>query len=115
MTDTLQYEAPVTTTNQLQDILTWLKMKNTIVLIYNEYSNWRIFHVEENNDIIENADLSLYKIIAIKCQSLPGLLDDGEWEYYIKEHAKEYNSRTILNKINKMLVDNEKNAFHYTS
>lgn len=62
----------------LQMVIDMVETKNVVVL-YNKYNIFRIFYVGN----IEEIDLSKTRVIAIKT-NLSGLLDDGEWNWYIE-------------------------------
>jgi hypothetical protein len=108
------YEQPVTTNNQLLDVISWLKQGKTIVVLSDDYGKFRLFHGEESNELVKN--MSEFRVIIVRCSSLPGLLDDGEWDYYILGAGnKEYNSIKIVEEINSSLKEKAKNIFYFVS
>lgn len=73
----------VLTDNNLLDVINWLKL-GAYVVIHTDYA--RFFHKcsEKNLSEIEVDEyLKHHKIIYINVSKLPGLLDDGEWNWYI--------------------------------
>ena len=91
----------VCTTNNLLDIVTWLK-KGYMICIYNKQKSI-IYYSKENIDIITDE-----KIIYIDVSKNPGLLDDDEWPYYIeREGTLRYKNRENLPTITD-------NIFHFT-
>lgn len=65
------------TDNNLVNVIQWVKDDN-IVVIYAQTSS-RIFG--NNSD----PDLEKTRVIYINCNSFPGLVNEGEWNWYIKE------------------------------
>ena len=81
---------PKTTSNNLRDVIDWLK-EGDYVVIHNNYLHGRFFHsncIETPNipvsDLTDQMLLNNRRIIYVDVKSMPGLLDEGEWEYYIK-------------------------------
>lgn len=66
----------VTTSNQLHDIIEWLQLGHYVVL-KSKNAN-RVFLGDKNaqNDYDKAS-------IIVECVTCPGLLDDGEWNWYI--------------------------------
>ncbi len=80
------HKTPATTENNLGDIIRWLK-KGDYVVIYDVFSG-RFFHKCEKKDLnAEQIDKSLKncRVTYVNVNRMPGLLDDGEWNWYIKE------------------------------
>ena len=71
---------PQTTSNNLRDILDWLK-EGDYVVIHNNYRSGRFFHA----NCRPQSCLDTSRVIYVNVSSLPGLLDQGEWDYYITE------------------------------
>ena len=71
----------VMTANNLADIIEWLKNGNC-VCIYSFLTS-RFFYKQPNIDKIEGI------IIYIDVNSHPGLLDNGEWDFYILQQNYE--------------------------
>lgn len=71
-------ESPKCTSNQLADIISWLKLGDCVILCNGTYIKY-IYHncIENNSDKV--------RLIIIDCQGFPGLLDDGEWNWYIED------------------------------
>ena len=77
----------VVTSNNLADIINWLK-NDAYVVIYARDIGGRFFHKCSQNVNTEQQVkdyLNAHKIIYINVSKMPGLLDDGEWNYYTKE------------------------------
>src|SRR5437870_5254724 len=77
--------SPVTTSSNLRDIIGWLK-EGDYVVIHNNYRYGRYFHAICGSDsCLDNS-----RIIYVNVSSMPSLLNEGEWDYYIeKEGNKE--------------------------
>ena len=76
-------EPLLTTTNNLRDVVDWLN-KDAYVVIYSK--NGRFFHHCTKTTLtdIEIKDyLDTHRFIYIDVSPMPGLLDDGEWNWYI--------------------------------
>ena len=87
MTDDLK--CPLTiTTNNLLDVINWLK-KGYYVIIHT--TNGRFYHKCLENDLGEDKYVTEYinthRFIYVDISKMPGLNDDGEWEYYIKNEG----------------------------
>ena len=80
----------VLTTNNLADIVRFLKEQN-IVCLY--CTNNKIFYYAKSScEKINNE-----KLIYINCNKMPSLLDEEEWPWYIKDSGfVEYTSINIL-------------------
>ena len=79
--------SPKTTNNNLKDIIDWLRLGDFVV-IHNDYKFGRFFHTNcpvSNGEIGKTLENS--RVIYVNVKSLAGLLDDGEWEYYIKDNG----------------------------
>src|SRR5258708_5020684 len=75
--------SPVPTANQLKDIIDWLK-EGDCVFIHNNFLGGRFFHPNCVCDV--KPDKSIFnscRVIYINVKKMPGLLDDGEWNWYI--------------------------------
>lgn len=68
-----------TTTNNLADILKWLK-NGDCVCVYTTYYG-RCFYSEKEVEKIKG------RMVYVDVNSHPGLLDNGEWESYIKREG----------------------------
>lgn len=79
--------------NSLHDVCEWLK-EGAYVIIHNNYINGRYFHHRcpqtnekmEKNQFLLQQDVK-FPVVYLDVKSMPGLLDDGEWEWYIKNEA----------------------------
>ena len=105
------FETPTTSTNQLLDVIKWLR-NGDIVVIFNDSNVFRIFY--ESDDYLNN--LTDRRIIMIDCQTVPGICDDGEWNYYITEAGNiESTSIDLLQKIRVMIGNKSPNIFSFKS
>lgn len=105
------FETPTTSTNQLLDVIKWLR-NGDIVVIFNDNNVFRIFY--ESDDYLNN--LTDRRIIMIDCQTVPGICDDGEWNYYITEAGNiESTSVDLLQKIRVMIGNKSPNIFSFKS
>ena len=105
------FETPTTSTNQLLDVIKWLR-NGDIVVIFNDSNVFRIFY--ESDDYLNN--LTDRRIIMIDCQTVPGICDDGEWNYYITEAGNiESTSVDLLQKIRVMIGNKSPNIFSFKS
>jgi hypothetical protein len=75
---------PKTTRNNLADIIDWLG-EGDYVVVHDGYRYARYFHskCDETNGAVDQL-LDNCRVIYVDVASLPGLLDDGEWDWYIK-------------------------------
>ena len=71
---------PTVTNNSLSDAVRWVN-EGYIVVLFNTRGNCRLFSTTDNN-----LNFDKNQIITILCENLPDLLDDGEWNYYIKSN-----------------------------
>lgn len=105
------FEVPSTSTNQLLDVIKWLR-NGDIVVIFNDNNVFRIFYQSE--EYLNN--LTNRRIIMIDCQTVPGICDDGEWNYYITEAGNiESTSVDLLQKIRVMIGNKSPNIFSFKS
>lgn len=73
--------SPTVSNNNLGDIIEYLN-NGDYVIIHDGIRNGRYFHHKcpnENTEYIENN-----RVIYINVSKMPSLLDNGEWEWYIK-------------------------------
>lgn len=80
--------APPLTSNNLVDIITWLSAGDYVV-VHNQYKVARYFHSKCEGQVCSDEEIQRQlehcRVLYLDVASLPGLIDDGEWEYYIKE------------------------------
>jgi hypothetical protein len=72
-------EPLVTTTNNLRDIIDWLRIGHIVCI-----------HAFGNSIFYSNPDSQKddsQKLIYIDVEKNPGLLDEGEWPYYIEREG----------------------------
>ena len=80
----------ITTPNTLGDIISWLK-EGYFVCLHAKHYFICFYHVETLDEIKDE------KLIYIDVSKMIGLLDEGEWPWYIKNVGfVEYKSVTIL-------------------
>lgn len=80
----LDLKSPITD-NSLVDIINWTK-EGACVIIHNKFKYGRYFHPRcgtSDQDLDSNYDN--LRVIYLDVSSMPGLLEDGEWNYYVKE------------------------------
>lgn len=107
----ITFDPPTTTNNQLADVLGFLN-KGDIVVIFNNNNVFRIFY--KSKESIE--DLTDKRIILIDCQTVPGICDDGEWNYYITTAGNiESTSVDLLQKIRVLIGNKSPNIFSFKS
>jgi len=96
---------PTISTNNLKDIIDWLNFGDYVVI----HDNWkygRFFHTKcSADDCMSDEAIKQFlencRIIYINVSSHSSLLDDGEWEYYIKSA----NHQECTCKLKKRIVD----------
>ncbi len=71
------------TSNNLADVIRFVQEKNVLVL--HTEGACRVFHMVPTVESDKPASLSNVRVIYLDCNSHKGLLDEGEWEYYINE------------------------------
>ena len=102
------YEEPKTSDNPLKDVMDWLN-ENNIVVLYNRYNQIQIYH---NN--CDNCNDYSDRICCANCVSVPGILDKGEWDWYILDKGnKVCKCKDQLTTINNLIKANSKNVFMF--
>lgn len=81
----LDLKHPITT-NNLVDIIEWLK-EGAYVVIHNRFQYARYFHLKCTGEEKDPNDLKSLRVIYLDVQSMNSLLNDGEWEWYIKKQG----------------------------
>jgi hypothetical protein len=103
------YSDPKTSSNNLRDIIDWCNKGNIVCLTANNKKP-QIYHkdCESNLDTFEN-----HKVIVIRCK-MAGLLDEGEWEWYI-HNAKicDCKCKNNIDMINDLGSQKKKNLFMF--
>jgi hypothetical protein len=82
-----QYFSPIVTSDCLRDMYGWLENGDYVVL-HNDYTCARYFHkciADMKSEKEVTQFLGHCKVIYIDVARNPGLLNDGEWEHYIKK------------------------------
>lgn len=81
-------ETLTTTKDQLGDVLGWAKRGAYIVLYSTRSNNYgRFFHKCTKKQLNKDETkeyMDTHRFIYVDVSRMPALLDDGEWEYYIK-------------------------------
>ena len=99
---------PTVTNNSLSDAVRWVN-EGYIVVLFNTRGNCRLFSTTDNN-----LNFDKNQIITILCENLPDLLDDGEWNYYIKSNNNvEHDITKYVTKINEIIRCNKRNVFKF--
>ena len=103
------FQEPETSENPLVNIIKWVA-DGDIVVIHNKYGQFRIFSTADND-----MDLNNHRIEVVLCDIVSGLLDDGEWNWYIVNSSDskniEHSSHEIIQKINNMIAEKASNVF----
>jgi len=96
------------TSNNLLDVINWLKLGAYVIVHTNSA---RFFHKCTNKDLSED-EISKYinqhKIVYVdvsKLPGLPGLLDNGEWNWYINEAGFDECKCSIKRKLSNPKMD----------
>jgi hypothetical protein len=71
-------QRPEVTTNNLKDIIDWLKLGDIVVL-----TNQNIVHYIFHD--CKCTDINSVRTIKIDCQKIPNLLLEDEWNWYIND------------------------------
>ena len=107
-----KYDEPNCTKNQLADVIDWLKNGNLVVL-HNKYGQVQIYH----NKCQENLNYD-DRICCICCNIVPGILDNGEWNYYIDIKKNGQNNvctcKNVINVVNELIQKKAKNVFLFS-
>ncbi len=100
------YDVPTTTSNQLSDVLNWLE-NNSVVILYNKYGQCLKYHNNCANSKFDD------RICCVSCESVPGILEPGEWDWYIDQKNAKCTCPNITNVTNNLIKHNAKNVFAY--
>lgn len=110
--DKKEYEEPTCTSNQLKDVVVWLQ-NGSLVVLHNKYGQVQIYH----NKCQENPNYD-DRICCVNCNSVPGILDKGEWDYYIDNKQKGKNNvctcKNVLHVVNELIKKKAKNVFLFS-
>lgn len=101
---------PICTDNGLADIISWLK-NGDYVVIHDNYKYGRYFHSKCPDDYSDDY-INNHRIIYVNVSYMPGLLDDGEWEWYIKS---ENNSECTCELKSRMIDPNDLKYSYFLS
>ena len=78
----------------MRDILDWLKLGDIVFLT----NGIKVHYIFSNGKL---DDLDNIRSIYVNCSKMPGLLDKGEWEYYIQEAGyKRYTHKKLQQNTN---------------
>ncbi len=69
------------TSNNLADVIRFVKEKNVLVL--HTEGACRVFHMVPTVESDKPASLSNVRVIYLDCNGHKGLLEEGEWNFYI--------------------------------
>jgi len=93
------------TGNNLADVIRFIREGN-VVALYTEGA-CRVFHAISAVSSDEPASLEKVRVIYLDCNSHPGLLAKGEWEYFIKEKIKDVNE-VAVSALRNAIIDQRK-------
>lgn len=79
--ETDRLSAPKCTTNNLSDIITWLKLGDIVCLHVNRKEGV-FYHICDGK-----ADLEKIRIIAVDVAKMPSLLNEDKWPWYIQQQG----------------------------
>lgn len=79
-------EAPKHNGNDLSSVISWINNGDYVVLHSPVHGCSRFFHSNCENSA-NSRILETNRVIYIDVTKIPGLCDDGEWEYYIKSSS----------------------------
>lgn len=85
----LDFKHPITS-NTLVDVLAWLE-EGAYLVLHDHFKRGRYFHKKCDRD--NEDEVSNLRVIYLDVDRLPGLLDEGEWDWYIKQKAAECTCR----------------------
>jgi len=81
---------PQISTDYLVDVINWLK-EGDYVIIHDNYQYARYFHSHCDQKSYTDEEITQFldncRVIYFDVRSLPGLLKEGEWEWYIKNEG----------------------------
>lgn len=96
------------TSNNLADVIKFIKDGNIVVLHTTEES--RIFNTclsDSSNLELSKKELENIRVIYVDCNKMPGLLEQGEWEYFINREATSAKDDKILRVEDQFQLKNE--------
>lgn len=80
---------PACTTNQLADVISWLNLGDYVIL-HSGPKIGRVFHSKCSSSKIDDDFFENTRVIYVNVgRRWADLLNDGEWEYYIKQAGHE--------------------------
>ena len=88
------------TSNNLVDIIRWVHEGN--IVITHTTSACRVFHALPD---LDQQSLDQVRVLYVDCNSHPGLLDDGEWECYIKASGNDVKELGLKDKLRKIIAE----------
>ncbi len=109
-TPTRTFPVPSTTKHTLPAIVEWLE-DGSIVCLGTPSGRYRLFSSPTND-----MNLDENRICIVMCRTMPSLLDDGEWEWNIKneshiKHIEHTNIQNYVERIIQMNNDIQPNVF----
>jgi hypothetical protein len=94
------------TSNNLVDVINLIKAEN-IVALYTSTA-CRVFHaifsVQPDSPVGVDT-LKDHRVIYLDCNSMPGLLGKGEWEWYIKDSIKNVIELGVDDELRNAIID----------
>lgn len=91
------------TNNNLFDVIQFIKDKNVIAL-HTERA-CRVFHSLSFEQPETKASLQNVRVIYLDCNKLTGLLEDGEWEWYIKQAIQDVKELGLKSELRKIIIE----------
>ncbi len=91
------------TDNNLSDVVRFIKDQNVVAL--HTQKACRVFHSVSLEQPEATESLKNVRVIYLDCSSHAGLLDDGEWEYYIKQAVKDVHELGLDSLIRRAVID----------
>lgn len=102
---TAKFPAIQLTDNNLMDAINIIQSKNILVL-YTEKA-CRIFHSISFAQEAGKENLDDVRVVYLNINSWAGLIEDGEWEYYIKANITGVKELGVDNLLRKRLIEQE--------
>ena len=95
---------PKTTTNNLKDIIDWLKLGDAVCI--HTTTDKAFYSVKQACD----TDFKNIRILCVDVSFMPSLLNDGEWPWYIDQATA---AKKRENDEEKLFVEQCKNVYHF--
>jgi hypothetical protein len=85
-------DAPVPTSNNLRDVVEWLRAGDVVVL-HNKGAEACLWHKCVSGREI---DFALARCILVDVGRMPSLMNEGEWDYYLLQYAQRCECPSVL-------------------